>query len=341
MAETDERAPKPFYLFLSGGGGVGETHTVNTIYDGLVCALRKPGQDPDKPVVLMTASTGKAASNINGTTLHSAFSLPIREKGKSFAFKKPGAEKLNTLRCMYVNLKVIVADEISMFGGSSLEHLHLSLQEIFQDSSQNHPFAGISVLAVGDLMQLNPVGDRAVFKENHQNDYTALAGSLWTNHFQLIELREIVRQKGDPVFAEELSRIRTGNMTHEDIGVLNQLENTDTSNFPIDTVHLYMTNQQVSVYNIEKLETLPQPHITIASVDSKRDLHTNIQSITIPPSSIYQTGGLPLQLTIAKGARVMLTKNCDIADHLVNGVIGTVVEFNIPANSPVNGHIIS
>ncbi|KAK6181799.1 hypothetical protein SNE40_009583 [Patella caerulea] len=161
---------------------------------------------------------------------------------------------------MYVNLKVIVADEISMFGESSLEHLnlHLSLQEIFQDSSQIHPFAGISVLAVGDLMQVNPVGDRAVFKENHQNDYTALAGSLWTNHFQLIELTEIVRQKGDPVFAEVLSRIRTGYMTHGDIEVLNQLENTDTSNFPIDTVH---TNkfQSVTMKNLTLYPSLTSP----------------------------------------------------------------------------------
>jgi hypothetical protein len=46
---------------------------VNTLYEGLVEALRTPGQDPDKPTVLMTASTGKAASNINGMTVHSAF----------------------------------------------------------------------------------------------------------------------------------------------------------------------------------------------------------------------------------------------------------------------------
>ena len=31
------------------------------------------------PAVVVTASTGKAAINVNGTTLHSAFGLPVRE----------------------------------------------------------------------------------------------------------------------------------------------------------------------------------------------------------------------------------------------------------------------
>ena len=97
--------PDPFYIFLSGSGDVGKTYTINT--------LSTPGQDPAKPTVLITASTGKAASNINGTTLHSVFALPIRETLHKFVYKKPNMEKLNTLRCLYFDLKVIIADEIS------------------------------------------------------------------------------------------------------------------------------------------------------------------------------------------------------------------------------------
>ena len=64
-----DKKPGPFYIYLSGGGGVGKTFTINTIYQGLVRALKTPGSDPDKPAVILTASTGKAAANINGTTL--------------------------------------------------------------------------------------------------------------------------------------------------------------------------------------------------------------------------------------------------------------------------------
>ena len=74
--------PDPFYIFLSGGAGVGKSHLIHAIYQGAIRALRQPGQNPDQPTVLLTASTGKAAANINGTTLHSAFNLPVRQCGR-------------------------------------------------------------------------------------------------------------------------------------------------------------------------------------------------------------------------------------------------------------------
>ena len=38
-----------------------------------------PGTKPDAIKVLLTAPTGKAAFNIRGMTLHSAFALPVTE----------------------------------------------------------------------------------------------------------------------------------------------------------------------------------------------------------------------------------------------------------------------
>lgn len=49
------------------------------------------------------------------------------------------------------------------------------------------PFGGVSVLAVGDLLQLPPVAQRAVFA-SPSDDMAAIYGSLWTNHFQMVEL---------------------------------------------------------------------------------------------------------------------------------------------------------
>ena len=77
---NNELPPKPFYIFLSGGAGVGKTFLVNVITEYLKRILRYPNQSFDQqPSVLVTASTGKAATNINGTTLHSAFNLPVKE----------------------------------------------------------------------------------------------------------------------------------------------------------------------------------------------------------------------------------------------------------------------
>ena len=102
------RPPDPFYIFLSGSGGVGKTFTINTIYQGLIRALRTPGQDPSKPTVLLTASTGKAASNINGTTLHSAFALPIRETHHRFIYKKSNMEKIPTQIISFLTLCISI-----------------------------------------------------------------------------------------------------------------------------------------------------------------------------------------------------------------------------------------
>lgn len=327
--------PDPFHIFLSGGGGVGKSHLINAIYEGVTRALRTPAHSPDQPTVLLTASTGKAAVNINGTTLHSAFNLPIKDKSNKFEYKKPGTENLNRLRSNYINVKLIIADEISMFGARSLLHLHLTLQHIFE--IYDKPFAGISVLAVGDLLQLNPVGDLPVFK-NPSSGYSALAGSLWTQNFELHELCEIVRQKNDPIYANILSRIRIGNIIDEDMKLLKDLENTNTDNFPDSTVKIFLTNKQVATFNDEKMDQLPE-RITIRAKDSKRDTTTNTVPITIMEENIYKTGGLPSSLTIAKDCKAMITKNIDISDHLVNGVIGTVQEICVDHRNPTAGII--
>lgn len=161
--------------------------------------------------------------------------------------------------------------------------------------------------------------------------YEALAGSLWTELFQLYELEEIVRQKSDPEFAKILERIRIGDMTEDDEKSLLQLENTDTSDFGPDTIHIFMYNRQVDAFNEEHVKAL-NDLITIEAYDSRRDKNTNTVCVSIPETSINNTANLPKILTIAPGAKVMLTRNIDIQDHLVNGIIGIVRAIDTKEN---------
>ena len=63
--------------FLSGGAGVGKTTVTNALYETLIRYLNSvPGENPDDIKVLKVAPTGKAAFNISGNTLHSAFKIP-------------------------------------------------------------------------------------------------------------------------------------------------------------------------------------------------------------------------------------------------------------------------
>ncbi len=93
-----------------------------------------------------------------------------------------------------------------MIGNQTFEHLNLALQDVKQNKLI---FGGVSVLLIGDLLQLPPVKQQSIFVCARKGTYEALSGSLW-EEFQLHELVEIVRQSSDPEFAAILNRVREG-----------------------------------------------------------------------------------------------------------------------------------
>ena len=73
-------------------------------------------------------------------------------------------------------LKVIFIDEISMVGNSMFKKIQLNkrLQEI---NGVDSDFGGVSIIAIGNLFQLQPVFDGYVF-ESLKGDYGILATNL-------------------------------------------------------------------------------------------------------------------------------------------------------------------
>ena len=64
----------------------------------------------------MFATTGKAAYNIKGNTIHSALAVPACQSLKNY--KHLDSSRLNTTRCKLGGLKLIFLDEISMAGSA-------------------------------------------------------------------------------------------------------------------------------------------------------------------------------------------------------------------------------
>lgn len=121
-----------------------------------------PGENPDEVKVLKVAPTGKAAFNIKGNTLHSAFKIPAN---RGFQYCTLDADRLNTIRAQLKRLQVIFIDEISMVGSGMFNFLNLRLQQIM---GTNTPFGALSVIAAGDLFQLKPAFDNWIFNNpNH------------------------------------------------------------------------------------------------------------------------------------------------------------------------------
>ena len=111
----------------------------------------------DKPKVLIVATTGVAAVNIDGTTICSALHIPVGYFGRNL----PGLiDKMkSSLRNKYSELKVLVIDETSMVSNDLLFNIHLRLVEIF-GCQGNKPFPGLTVITIGDFFQLSPIRAR-------------------------------------------------------------------------------------------------------------------------------------------------------------------------------------
>ena len=189
-------------ICLHGGAGTGKSTVIKAIYQGLHRLLNKdPGDNPTVLKTILVAPTGKAAHNIKGSTIHSAFYIPANQNIKDY--KKLSWDNLNTFRSKYHKLKYIIFDEISMVGNATLRYVHLRLQEM---KGNLLPFGGVNIIAVGDFFQLKPVKSSLVF-EDYNDHYGSLACNLWKEHFKIYELSEIMRQKEDKLFAELLNRL--------------------------------------------------------------------------------------------------------------------------------------
>ncbi|XP_062587317.1 uncharacterized protein LOC134248951 [Saccostrea cucullata] len=174
--------------------------------------------------------------------------------------------------------------------------LHRRLQEI---TGSSEIFGGLSIFTFGDLFQLPPHAQRALFDQPSE-EIARLYGSLWKNHFKVVELQQIMRQRDDLSFARLLNRVRSGQHTSDDVSTLCTRETNDP---PEDILHVYTTNKAVDNYNNKKLESLSTSKFVVRAQDSKKDV------------------------TTAVGARIILTYNVSTADGLVNGAKGTVKGF--------------
>ena len=143
----------------------------------------------------------------------------------------------------------------------------------------------------------------------------------------MIELSEIMRQRGDSTFAEMLCRVRTATCTPVDIDMLKSREITaDTLNYPNDALHVYRLNVDVDSRNTVMLNSLaPQcDQYSIKASDAMVGQTAHIELSTLS-NKRQETGGLHSVQKLVIGARVMLTTNVDVSDGQVNGARGEVV----------------
>lgn len=263
------------------------------------------------PQVAVTASTGIAALNVGGSTLHrwSGMMLgPGRGDDPRDYLHELMRDKRHSVRQGLDRIRGctrLVIDEISMLPGTTLAFFDLLCRTVRRDSS---PFGGIQVIATGDVLQLPPV--RTDTSEPY--DWAFQTRNWLEADFAVVHLTRVHRQD-EPEFLRALGEFRVGKLSPESARLLAGR----VVNFPnADTPRLFTHNSQVNRWNDYRL----------ACIDTEE---TVIQARTEGPDHQVQflrTHLLtPERLVLKPGAKVMFTVNQpDLG--FVNGQPGTVVE---------------
>ncbi|XP_033746958.1 uncharacterized protein LOC117332184 [Pecten maximus] len=308
---------EPIYAFLTGGAGSGKSVVINALYQTLHRILcSEEGENPDDIRILLCAFTGKAAYNINGTTIASSFRKKMYQTQQNMY-----ADELNTFRTKYRNLSVVIIDEVSMVGNKLIAFINERLQQL---TGRKQDFGNISIIAVGDLYQLSAVGDSWIFN-NLSCPGQGLAKNLWKEHFQMFELVEIMRQKEDCRFAEILIRLRQNELTADDKSTLLACQiDRNSSSYPITAPHLFIENRLVNEFNSNLIQNCSKPKVNVKAdtdVLSQTKLLPEVKKRMIEnlPDNQVNTGQLRGNLTIAVDMTYDISVNIDVNDGLTNG----------------------
>ncbi len=129
-------------VFLTGFAGTGKSYILNKL------------KEKFKKELTITSTTGIAAVNVKGQTLHSWAGVGLCRNPVSKTVEKIRG-RVSTLR-QIINCKILAIDEISMLNIETFEYVNEVLKEIREN---NEPFGGIQVLLIGDFFQLPPVDE--------------------------------------------------------------------------------------------------------------------------------------------------------------------------------------
>ena len=215
--------------------------------------------------------------------------------------------------------------------GSGMFNLQLNnrLKDI---KGSKDDFGGVSMVAIGDLLQLGPVMDKYIFKNLDSSEYAVLAPSKWQNHFHMFELEEIMRQRESKQFAEILNRLREGKHTKENISKLKERlikENSDED--PMDFPHLFIQNKKINEFNERVHNAATGEKFSIKAVDSvigANSAQLRDKILSRIPDDPRKTKQIVSNLRLSVGERIEIALNVRTDDGITNGA-GNVVKDTI------------
>ena len=289
-------------VFLTGSAGSGKTYTLNQYIDYLR-ARRVP--------VAVTASTGIAATHMNGTTIHSWSGIGIKDE-----MTDRDLTNLSRKQFLADRLKdtaVLIIDEISMLHAKQINLVSQVLKHVRKNDKA---FGGIQVVVAGDFFQLPPIGSKG---ESNREKFAFMSEAWLEAKFHICYLSEQHRQVSEAAnggldLDDILNQIRRQEVTFEAIAAL---EATFDQNVDIKRTRLYTHNLNVNSINDKELAALDgeMMRFTATSTGDTKLVET-----------LKKTVRTQDDLVLKVGAKVMFIKN-NTELGVSNGTMGELIGF--------------
>lgn len=182
-------------VFFTGSAGTGKSVLLREI---IKVVRDKHKKEPDR--VAVTASTGLAACNVGGVTLHSFAGIGLGKEAVPELVRK--IKRNQKAKNRWMRTRVLIVDEISMVDGDLFDKLESIARSI---RNNGRPFGGIQLVITGDFFQLPPVPDYGRVAK------FSFDASTWNTSIEhTIGLTQVFRQK-DPGTLHRISFKGTAN----------------------------------------------------------------------------------------------------------------------------------
>jgi len=303
-------------IFITGKAGTGKS------------TLLKFFSDTTKKKHAIVASTGVAALNIKGRTIHSFFQFPSR------ILDENDIEVRYSKRVIFLNLEILIIDEVSMVRADLMNAIDLSLRA--NRNRPNEPFGGVQIVMIGDLYQLPPVitqKEESYIRNKYRCGYFFCAPVFKKEfNYKCFELTHVFRQN-DKDFIDMLNRVRIDKTTFEDFENLNSRLVKDIINFKSGIIFLTTTRSVAKNINHKKIDEISdKEHDFQAELTGtlKEKYYKLLQELRLHKineddfdrklETIFPTD---IVLKLKKGAQIMMVKNGG-SGRWVNGTLATI-----------------
>lgn len=339
-------------LFITGAGGTGKTHLINTITDYAnkigkniqICALTGCAS------VLLNNNLSKLSkeNNIKASTIHSWSGIKLA-KGDPTKIISNVVRNSRAVK-NWRSVDILVIDEVSMMSHKIFNVLEQCGRHVRKNGKA---FGGIQIVFSGDFYQLGPIPD-ADCKESGEFCFES---PKWfsvfpkANHIQLVKNF----RQNETTYIDILSQIRMGEISDENIKILEKYVkrdyNPEEHNNCVLTKIFPMRNRVVHINEMmfNKLETpefcypLKKKTACTIYIDSGKpiDIPTlcKCESLTsldidMEVQQLINNSNLIQDLKLKVGAAVMCTVNLDIDLGICNGSQGIIIEISETTKIP-------